>query len=105
MACICWRDRTVVLTSSFSISEPRAALTVTGGRTTCGCGVGGAPGCGLDGSVWAYAGAGTTANPAKAAKVAARIDNMERSSTDKQSQRPCGRLRLRMSGEERWCAG
>src|SRR5512146_2519293 len=70
IAWICWRDRTVVLTSSFSISEPRAALTVTGGRTTGGCGLGGAAGCGLDGSVWACADAGTTANPAKAAKVA-----------------------------------
>src|SRR5439155_25525267 len=73
MAWIWARFSTVVLTSSFSRSEPRPAVMVTGGRVI---GAGGAGGVAGDGSC-ALASDGSNARPAKAAKVAARTDNMK----------------------------
>src|SRR5882724_8800484 len=77
IAWTCSRVSTVVLTSSFSTSEPRPALTVTGGSVTGeGGGLGGVVG-------WvscALANAGISARTPKAATVAARIDNMKYSS-------------------------
>src|SRR5580704_8285761 len=72
------RVSTVVLTSSFSRSDPRPALTVTGGRLMGGvvAGVIVAVVAG-DGVSCALASAGISARPANAAAVAARTDSME----------------------------
>src|ERR1041384_8459874 len=58
---ICWRFSTVVLTSSFSTSVPRPALTVTGVKVVTG---GAGVGVGLGGGVsCALARAGIKARP------------------------------------------
>src|SRR5438105_6742515 len=65
----CSRLSTVVLTSSFSTSDPLPALTVTGGSVT---------GAGVTGWVfWALANAGPNARPANAARLATRMNNIE----------------------------
>src|SRR5215470_7300822 len=72
----CWRFSTVVLTSSFSTSVPRPALTVTGVKVVMG-GAGGVEG-GVEGGVsWALASAGIRARPANAARVATRTEDMK----------------------------
>src|SRR5579872_677356 len=82
IAWICSRVSTVVLTSRRSMSLPRPAVTVMGGSVAAGdasgaVAAGGAPEDAGDGWVWARAKAGVSASTTTAARVAARIDNIE----------------------------
>src|SRR5580704_10131293 len=96
------RVSTVVLTSSFSRSDPRPALTVTGGRVT-GAAVAGVIVAVVAGDVvvgdvagggvsCALASAGISARPANAASVAARTDSMK-FSHDRQTNATRGKAR------------
>src|SRR5580704_9919653 len=92
------RVSTVVLTSSFSRSDPRPALTVAGG-VVVGDVAGGGVSCAL-------ASAGISARPANAASVAARTDSMKvspRQTNERDARR--GASRLQVSGEGGWRAG
>src|SRR5580704_628018 len=96
------RVSTVVLTSSFSRSDPRPALTVTGGRVTGGVVAGGIAG----GVSCALASTGASARLANAANVAARTDSMKFSprQTNERDARQ-GASWLQVSGEGGWRAG